>query len=188
MNLNNIIFILGNGRSGTHMIADLIKSSGEEEPAFTLSCKINIYNQYELIPDLLNFYKNKNNYIDKCHPNLWIANLLKTNFPNAKFIIAVRQKPGNMESMLKHNGCMSWFNDKNIKFPNKFIGVQSESQLKKISKTELCELRYTSHINEITNLKNNNFRALYFEYENRFEHANLLEKYLNIKIDKTILR
>ena len=82
----------------------------------------------------------------------------------------------------------SWFNDKNIKFPNKFIGVQSESQLKKISKTELCELRYTSHINEITNLKNNNFRALYFEYENRFEHANLLEKYLNIKIDKTILR
>jgi hypothetical protein len=197
-----IVFILGNGRSGTHFVAELINSSGkfeyngEEEPMFTISCRLNILGEKDLLPKLIDLYKDiekmrKNKilgYIDKCHPNLFIAEKLRENIKDAVFICISRSLEGTTQSMLKHEGCMSWFK-KVTNFPNKYLGLESIEETKSLTNEELIKKRWLAHQQEIEYLKSkkyNNF--FFFDYDNRQNDAKRLDYFLRIKTDKSIIR
>jgi len=194
VNNNNIIFVLGNGRSGTHFLAELISTcrtyqyNGEEEPLFSLSCKINIESKTELLPELIELYKGKNNYIDKCHPNLWIADKLHDIFPKALFVCAYRDKEGTINSMLKHKGCMSWFH-RITDFPNRYLGIESADVISNSTDAELCEYRWQAHQNQIEYLKAKKLtNFFFFDYDNRVKEAKRLDYFLRINTDKSIIK
>jgi hypothetical protein len=66
----------------------------------------------------------KNFYLDKSHPNIWIADKIKEEFPEAKFVGIERNPFATVSSMLKHRGVMKWHRDwKSFPVPNRFLGI-----------------------------------------------------------------
>ncbi len=185
------IFILGCGRSGTHMIGDVIAACGcyeynpEEQPFFDLSCKINIYNDKKYLPELINELNKKNNYIDKCHPNIFIVSELRNAFPNAFFIYAYRNSHDTIKSMIKH-GTIIWNKNNELPYPNKFIGLSQPVEVTEENKYSILFERWKSHFNEFIN--NISLIDFLFNYDDRMNCFAKLEKILNKKFDKSLVK
>ena len=112
-----MIFIIGCGRSGTHLLADVLKCKHtdvriEERPQFPLSISIarNMQRKADLYPILYERYRetlaesNGKLLVDKTQTNMWIAETLADDFPAAKFIGIERKLLPVISSTLLHDG------------------------------------------------------------------------------------
>lgn len=179
-----MIFILGTGRSGTHWIGYIlgdhpeVYTTIEKEPIFSYSTQmaLNPNLRPELFPELVKLYKkefknmkSQKYYLDKSHPNLWLAEALNNIFPNAYFIAMKRNPYATISSMIKHKGVLIWQNNYyKYPLPNNFLGIKGDiiSEYENLSIETQCALRWKSHVEKIENLKGKlNSKLLVLNYE-----------------------
>lgn len=174
-----IIFIIGNGRSGTHLLGRSIASHLDihgrvETPnTFKLITKIATTQDFTnpLYVDLLKIIlvyrirksiKNSLKHVlEKSHTSLWLVDHLITKFDNSYFIGIYRDLEQTVSSMLEHNGILSWYKKLPQNQENRFLGItkDNKSYFNLLSLEEKCALRWLSHKKEL-------FR-LYEKYPNR---------------------
>jgi hypothetical protein len=138
---SDALFIVGAGRTGTNLLASILNSYSNvfdinrgKENKFILKIISNAIFKKKPYPFTAMFYftmltliaKFKNKVlIDQCHPNIfYIKDLLKIN-KDLKFIFINRETIQSTSSMLEHPGVLSWYKNKNIEFPNDFLGYET---------------------------------------------------------------
>lgn len=165
------LFIVGSGRTGTHLLSEIISSNpennievvGESSPLFypsVLYC-MKHSDYYNFLPKLITFFENKNQFVCKFHPLLWIVEKLNDQLEDAYFIGTTRNKPDTIKSMLRHEGIKQWYKTEyteKLEFPNQFLGLQSREEIINQPMEKLLEKRYISHVNEV--------KRLYFVLDN----------------------
>lgn len=163
------IFVIGTGRSGTHWIGysiaehPEIHATIEAEPMFQWSTTmaLNPQSEQQLLPKLIKIYKQKilkyapQHYLDKNHPNIWIAEKLKRAFPNALFIGIERNPFATVASMIKHKGVSAWhYRWHEFPIPNRFLGINDETAASydQIPFPSKCAMRWVAHHNRMNEL------------------------------------
>ena len=154
----NPIFIVGNGRSGTNWLGRIIRSHPditttiEQWPMIDLSLDIVMVGRTKRFPELLAAYRqqlaqnNKPRYCDKSHTNLWLAERLLHYFPRAYFLAIERDVIQCVSSMKRHHGINSWSSNwRSYPIPNKFLGIDKDTQYDLLSDVEKHTLRWISH-------------------------------------------
>ena len=205
--MKRIIFVLGTGRSGTHLLGRTISSHPEieghiEDPdyfhhavniAIKQDIKNNVYiriqkklllRKYKLL-----FRKTEAQYIlDKTHPVLWFAEFLKDKLPGALFTGIIRNQYQTVSSMLNHSGVLKWYSSLPQNKPNRFLGItlDNKSYFHTLPIESKCALRWFSHKKELERLKGVlGDRYILFDYDHFLQHMdeNLdnLSKFLNVK-------
>jgi len=165
------LFVIGSGRSGTHLLGYLLGSHPdiritiEEKGIFgkVTHSAVNRTRRLNLIPKIIRSYNRQikrtdtRYYCDKSHPNIWNVDWLQSIYTNALFIGIYRNPYQTVSSMLKHKGVMRWtINWRKYPFPNKFLGtsVYSENEYELLDYTQRSTLRWISHYKELMRLKN----------------------------------
>jgi hypothetical protein len=94
---------------------------------------INPISRAQLFPRLIEAYNHLHrkaaprHYVDKSHPNLWIAEALAIVFPSALFVGVERNVFATVASMLKHETVKGWHARwKRFPVPNEFLGITRE--------------------------------------------------------------
>ncbi|ACA99497.1 MULTISPECIES: sulfotransferase family protein [Cyanophyceae] len=196
------IFIIGTGRSGTHWLGYSlenhpdIRATIEAKPMFNLSTRIALDPNLEekLIGRLIRSYKWQilasypRRYLDKTHPNIWIAEKLKRAFPNAVFIGIERSPYATVSSMMNHKGVSAWHQRwKNFPLPNRFLGITPElaNIYDEIPMAAKCALRWSAHHEQMQKLKEilgENILVIHYEnfVVNPQEVILKLERFLNL--------
>jgi hypothetical protein len=195
-------FVLGCGRSGTHWLGHIlerfpdIRITIEKNPQFQLvqSIVTNLGLAQERFPLLLQVYKQElqvsgeTYYIDKSHPNLFLAKPLAEAFPDAKFMGIQRSALGTISSMLNHQGVLLWHKKwKRFPLPNYFLGISEELAplYDQLSLVQQCALRWVAHKRHMDYLdKELGDRMLVISYEdmqqNFDKNIQMLEKFLGV--------
>jgi len=185
--MKRLIFVLGTGRSGTHLLGrtigshPLVEDHIEDPDYFYLAVRIatiqDIGNPFylkiqkkRLIRKYRSLVKNSaSNYIlEKTHPNIWLAEELMRKFPNALFVGIIRNPYQTVSSMLKHSGVMSWYSKLPQHKPNRFLGIteQNQSYFASLPIEAKCTYRWISHKKELQRLKDVlNHRYLMMDYD-----------------------
>ena len=135
------IFVIGTGRSGTHWLAGTLKTHREiratieVKPMFRWATQmaLDASTQPRLLPKLIFayrrqlFYSAPRLYLDKSHPNIWLAEPLKAAFPTAQFLAIERNPYATVASMLRHRGVAAWHQRwRDFPVPNRFLGISEE--------------------------------------------------------------
>lgn len=116
------VFILGTGRSGTHWLGYILESHPdcvatiETRGIFRRVTRMALDPTLRprLLPGLLRRYRLRHalavpsHYVDKSHPNLWLAEALADAFDDALFVGIVRNPYATVASMLRHEGVLEW--------------------------------------------------------------------------------
>jgi hypothetical protein len=156
------IFVIGTGRSGTHCLAGVIASHPdvratiEEKPMFDWSVAMAVKPACErrLFDRLVAEYAAQlvrsapKHYLDKSHPNIWIADKLLVAFPRGRFIGVQRHPYATVASMLRHGAVSSWHRHwKSFPVPNRFLGITMEwsSVYDSLPMASRCALRWKCH-------------------------------------------
>jgi hypothetical protein len=164
------VFIVGCGRSGTHLLArslsahPLVRARIETEPIFGLSTAIALNAQSEKVAfeHLVRCYRAELRrsrgriFLDKSHPNIWIAEKLKSEFPESRFIGIERNAYATVASMLKHRGVLEWHARwKEFPVPNRFLGIAAEtaSRYEGLPLASKCALRWVAHRDRLAALR-----------------------------------
>jgi hypothetical protein len=162
--MNNMYFIVGCGRSGTNWLAQIIDQHPDvfatiEHPdifPIVTECALNPHNKKEKLKPVFDLYRKHASenkiYLDKSHPNLWHIDLIREEFPEAKFIGIQRDVYGVVSSMLQHEGCLTWVkNWKDYPLPNKFLGVTegTAKSYEELDFLQRCVWRWDSHKDEM---------------------------------------
>lgn len=179
------IFIVGTGRSGTHHLCRSLSNfqnindnrSGKENFKILHTVSCNAITESVISEDILKYYKeqitatNKNNqiFLDQCHPNLHHYTQLNLNFKNSLFLGINRPTEQIVASMFNHTGTRRWYQrlkqdyPKNVKYPNKFFGLQNKDEVYTLPTHILYAKRVIAHkkINQEL-LKHNNFKLVNF--------------------------
>lgn len=167
---SKMIFILGTGRSGTHWLGYIlgahedIELTVEKPPLFTWITRMAIDERQELIlfPKLVNRYKIEHAlfapkiYLDKSHPNIWLAEKLAEAFPNAYFVGIKRNVFATVSSMLQHSDVWRWHLEwRKYPVPNRFLGITSEvaRDYEKLSLSAQCAIRWVAHMERFAKLE-----------------------------------
>lgn len=164
------VFVLGTGRSGTHWLGRSlgahpeIKASIEGRPQFRLVRKMAMDERLErwLFPILVQVYRLQLLwsapllFLDKSHPNLWLAERLLTHFPDARFIGIERNPYATVASMMKHPGVNGWHDQwRNFPVPNRFLGIDRElaTRYDDESRAGQCAYRWVAHHQRLRQLR-----------------------------------
>ncbi len=165
------VFVIGTGRSGTHWLGyslrdhPEVRATIESSPMFGLSTKMALDPSLEtrLFRILVLAYKwqlfksEPRLYLDKSHPNIWIADKLKVAFPKSLFVGIERSPYATVASMMKHKGVSAWHKRwKEFPVPNRFLGITTElaSIYEDIPFASQCAMRWVAHHNKMNELKN----------------------------------
>jgi hypothetical protein len=177
------VFVIGTGRSGTHWLGyslvnhPEVYATIEKSPMFNLSTKMALNPGLEdaLFGKLASAYeielKNASGriYLDKSHPNIWLAERLQKFFPGSLFLGIERNPYATVASMIKHKGVASWHSRwKNFPVPNRFLGISPEiaETYDTLPLSSQCALRWLAHHNRMKHLANtltNNLFLIYYE-------------------------
>ena len=178
------VFIIGTGRSGTHWLGyslkahPQIKATIECHPMFGLSKAIALNPELEnvLIKQLVSLYRlqllnsSPRLYLDKSHPNIWIAEKLKHAFPKAKFIGIERNVYATVASMLKEKSVLAWHEKwRNYPVPNRFLGITQELSYvyDNMPMASKCTLRWLVHRRQMNELRERLGKDIFIiSYEN----------------------
>ena len=170
LNRSNPIFVIGTGRSGTHWVGYIladhpdIRATIEIQPMFGWVTKMATAPAAEkrLFRWLVWAYRlqilksRPRRYLDKSHPNLWLAERLAKAFPQAAFVGIERSPFATVASMIKHTGVADWHRRwRDLPVPNRFLGLE-ESLVPTYESLPLatkCALRWRSHHEEMTRLR-----------------------------------
>ena len=165
------IFVIGSGRSGTHWLGHILEAfpethvTIERPPIFPWVVEMAQRPTMEdaIFPRLAACYRDEHrkvlpkHYVDKSHPNLWLAERLATEFPEARFVAIWRSLEGTVASMLKHEGVRHWVEVwDSRRGVNRFLGVTREliPAYRHMSVTARCAVRVIAHAAEINRLTN----------------------------------
>lgn len=177
------VFVIGTGRSGTHWLGyslgdhPEIRATVEVQPMFGLSTRMALNSKLEkrLFRRLVLAYKwqlfksSPRLYLDKTHPNIWIAEKLKKVFPQSLFIGIERNPYGTVASMMKHKGVSAWHKRwREFPIPNHFLGITSElvDTYDNIPFASQCAMRWVAHhnrMNELRNILKDDLLVIYYE-------------------------
>ncbi|MCR9183581.1 MAG: hypothetical protein NXH73_11705 [Flavobacteriaceae bacterium] len=183
-----VVFVIGTGRSGTHLIGRTIGSSSKVDAhiestdffnKFTqLAVNFENVNTQEVFFNLLESYNkflkksSKNIILEKTHPLIWFAENIKEKMENAYFIGIKRNCYATVSSMLKHKGVLNWYDQLDQTKPNRFLGIteQNKNSFKNLPIESKCALRWKSHTDELFRLKSVlGDRYLLVDYESFYE-------------------
>lgn len=177
------IFILGSGRSGTHWIGYIlqahpdIRATVEAEPAWgwVKRMAVDPGSRQELYPKLMRYYQQQHNlsaplhYLDKSHPNIWLAEQLAASFEDALFLGIIRNPYATVASMLRHEGVQGWHDRwKEFPVPNRFLGIaeSDEANYEDLPVAVKCAMRWRSHRDQMEHLKSQlGERIMVVQYE-----------------------
>jgi hypothetical protein len=177
------IFVIGTGRSGTHWLGDIIgahpdvAATVEKPPIFLwvtrMARRPDMVSQ--LYPKLVRRYRQEHgavlpkHYLDKSHPNIWIAELLAESFPEALFVGITRDVFGTVNSMLQHAGVLKWIHRwRDYPLPSRFLGVglDSAAAYETLPLEAKCAIRWKAHVMQLEHLKGVlGKRLMILEYE-----------------------
>lgn len=160
------IFVLGTGRSGTHWIGWILEAhpdihvNVEKPPIFpwVTQMALDPKQRPSLLPKVIRQYMIEHalvapkQFVDKSHPNLWLARDLAEAFPEARFVGVRRSVYGTVASMLKHEGVMRWIHNwKRFPVPNQFLGIGEDdiATYEDRSLAARCAMRWLSHSREL---------------------------------------
>lgn len=163
-------FVIGTGRSGTHWLGhtlgthEEVRATVEVWPIFQWSKRIalNANREDRLFGRLVLAYRwqvfrsGSRLYLDKSHPNIWIADRLKQVFPNSLFIGIERNPYATVASMLKHKGVLKsqkrW---QKFPVPNRFLGITEDLSgiYDSIPVAAQCAMRWVAHHERMMTLK-----------------------------------
>jgi len=172
--MKKLILIAGTGRSGTHLVGRTIAShdqiTGRIETPETFRIITEIattqdyknkyvikYKKIKLFRLINNIIKKSHGHIlEKSHPSLWLADDFLTKYENAVIIGVWRNVEPTVNSMLVHDGVLSWYKLLPLNKVNRFLGITKNNvnKFKELSIEEKCALRWQSHKNELIRLKN----------------------------------
>lgn len=164
------IFIIGTGRSGTHWLGQSladhpeVRATVEEQPMFDLATRMALNPSLEkaLFDKLVSAYKWQllksapRLYLDKTHPNIWLAEKLKAAFRHALFVGIERDAYATVASMLKHEGVSAWHTRwREFPVPNRFLGITSElaTCYETIPRAAQCAIRWLAHRDHMNSLR-----------------------------------
>lgn len=165
------VFVIGTGRSGTHWLSyslgnhPEVRVTVETEPIFGLSTRMALDETLEdrLFKKLVLLYKWQifksapRLYVDKTHPNIWLAEKLKQAFPQALFVGIERNPYATVASMMKHKGLSAWHRRwREFPVPNRFLGISPEhaEEYDSIPLASQCAIRWVAHGKRMNDLKN----------------------------------
>ncbi|MFC1719230.1 sulfotransferase [Candidatus Poribacteria bacterium] len=165
-----LAFVIGCGRSGTHLVGYILRSypemrvTIEKTPIFdwVTAMALNPARKATLFPRLVRQYQllrslaSPRHYADKSHPNIWLAEDLAAAFPQALFIGIQREPFATVASMLRHGGILDWHRRRGeFPVPNDFLGINTEDieQYEQLSSPTKCALRWKSHAKKMEDLK-----------------------------------
>jgi hypothetical protein len=164
------IFVIGTGRSGTHWLGQSlgdhreIRATVEQQPMFDLATKMALNPALErsLFDRLVSAYKWQllksapRLYLDKTHPNIWLAEKLKATFRSALFVGIERNAYATVASMLKHDGVLAWHTRwREFPVPNRFLGITPElaKRYDTIPRAAQCAIRWLAHHDRMNALR-----------------------------------
>lgn len=164
------VFVIGTGRSGTHWLGysldshPEIRATVEAEPMFGWSTSMALDPSLEtlLFNKLVRAYKWQlfksapRLYLDKTHPNIWIAEKLKKAFPQSLFIGIERDPYATVSSMMQHKGVSAWHQRwREFPVPNRFLGITPEiaERYDDIPFASQCAMRWLAHHNRMNTLR-----------------------------------
>lgn len=184
---NKPVFVIGTGRSGTHWLGYSLEAHPEicatieAKPMFDLSTRIALNQplEHKLLPKLLRVYKLQllkaapRLYVDKTHPNIWIAEKLHRAFPNALFLGIERNPYATVASMMKHGGVSAWHRRwREFPIPNRFLGITEEisKYYDDIPFASQCAMRWHAHHQKLNELRGTLGSALHTLSYETFAH------------------
>lgn len=205
--MKKIIFVLGTGRSGTHLLGRTISShpliEGHIEdpklfhPSVNIAVKQDISSKiyidiqkHRVIRKYKKVIKNSSAEIllDKTHPVIWFAEYLMNKLPNSQFVGIIRNSYQTVSSMLNHPGVLNWYETLPLDKPNRFLGITEEncSFFKDLPIESKCAYRWVSHKKELQRLQSVlKERYILFDYDNFLinmdENLEKLSDFLKIK-------
>ena len=164
------VFVIGTGRSGTHWLGyslgnhPEVRATVETEPMFGLSTRMALDASLEsqLFGKLKRAYQWQlfrsapRLYMDKSHPNIWIAEKLKDAFPNAQFVAIQRNPYATVASMVKHHGVLAWHKRwREFPIPNRFLGITEDiaKVYENIPLASQCANRWLAHRDRLEDLQ-----------------------------------
>jgi hypothetical protein len=196
------IFIIGSGRSGTHLLARTFKHRAdstlimEDKRVFkSVSHYASGYNRNTIqMSDVVNSYSKilatvKTSFlVDKAHPNIWLCESLMAAYPQAKFIGIHRGILATVNSMLQHPDIMLWYERLDLHTENPFLGITANNvnQFAKWPVEVQCACRVISHKLELDRLQKKYPKTIYVvEYNHFYSHQdetlNKLSAFLQLK-------
>ena len=112
-------------------------------------------------------------YLDKTHPNIWIADKLQQVFPEAQFVGIERDPYATVVSMMQHKSVSTWHHRwREFTIPNCFLGITEElaKTYDDIPFPSKCDLRWVAHHERMNQLKSTlGAKLLVISYES-FAH------------------
>jgi len=164
------VFVIGTGRSGTHWLGyslgdhPEVRATVEMQPMFRWSTRMALNSKLErkLFGRLVLAYKWQllksapRLYLDKTHPNIWIADKLKKAFPKSLFVGIERNPYATVASMMKHKGVSAWHRRwREFPIPNRFLGITTElaHTYDSIPLASQCAMRWLAHHNRMKELR-----------------------------------
>jgi len=165
------VFVIGTGRSGTHWLGyslgnhPEVRATIEAKPMFKLSTRMALNPSLEekLFGRLVAAYRwqlfnsSPRLYLDKSHPNIWIAEKLKKAFPQSLFVGIKRNPYATVASMIKHRGVSAWHSRwREFPIPNRFLGITPEiaNDYDNIPFASQCAMRWVAHNDRMSELEN----------------------------------
>lgn len=197
------VFVIGTGRSGTHWLGHSlgdhpeVKATIEVQPMFGLSTQMALNPDLEklLFRKLVSAYKRQlfssipQLYLDKSHPNIWLAEKLKKSFPQSLFIGIERNPYATVASMMKHKGVVAWHTRwREFPIPNRFLGIsaQDAETYSNLSLASQCSMRWLAHHQKMHELRDTLGDSLFVISYESFAHdtqkiVNELQVFLGLK-------
>jgi hypothetical protein len=197
------VFVIGTGRSGTHWLGyslgnhPEVHATIEVEPMFGLSTKmaLNVALEGKLFRQLVRAYQQqlsqcgKRIYLDKSHPNIWLAEKLKQTFPDGLFVGIERNPYATVASMIKHRGVAAWHGRwREFPVPNRFLGITSElaKTYDALPLAAQCAWRWVAHHRRMNQLSKTLGRDLMVISYETFAHqtkqtVEQLQKFLGLQ-------
>ena len=164
------VFVIGTGRSGTHWLGYSLKGHPEirvtieAQPMFRLSTRMalnptletKLFGRLKLVYQWQLFRSAPQLYLDKSHPNIWIAERLKAAFPQSLFLAIQRNPYATVSSMMKHESVSAWHKRwREFPLPNRFLGITNDlaPTYDSIPFPSQCAMRWVAHRDRLNELR-----------------------------------
>jgi hypothetical protein len=154
--------VIGTGRSGTHWLGyslgdhPEVFATVETEAMFSWSTQMALdpHQEKRLFPRLVRAYRKQvlkaypRLYLDKTHPNIWLADKLHQALPGALFLGIERNPYATVASMMEHPAVSDWHRRwREFPVPNRFLGITPElaDTYDDLSLATRCAIRWQAH-------------------------------------------